>query len=67
MEPIVGFCINCIMSISLKSFANTQETGQTYTTENCEYFSPEGDESIGSRCYPPDPTGPCSVRSNCRK
>ncbi|MEJ5995949.1 hypothetical protein WG904_16085 [Pedobacter sp. Du54] len=61
-----AFVLIALCTISIKGFANTEETGQTYTTETCEYFLEDGNATTGSRCYPPDPLGPCTVRSNCR-
>ncbi len=61
-----AFVLIVLCTISMKGFANAIDGAQTYNTENCEYFLPDGSGTIGSRCYPPDPTGPCAVRSNCR-
>ena len=60
-----AFVLIVLCTISINAFANAQETGQTYNTENCEYFLPDGSDLLGTRCYPPDPNGPCDRRSNC--
>ncbi len=60
-----AFVLIVLCTISIKGFANAIDGGQTYNTENCEYFLGDGSTIPGTRCYPPDPSGPCDRRSNC--
>ncbi|MEJ5995951.1 hypothetical protein WG904_16095 [Pedobacter sp. Du54] len=64
-SPLSAFVLIVLCTISVNAFAKTEETGQTYTTEKCEYFLGDGSAIDGTRCYPPDPNGPCDRRSNC--
>ena len=60
-----AFILTVLCTISFKGFANTEETEYRYTTEYCEYSLPDGSWILGSKCYLPDPEGPCSRFISC--
>lgn len=55
-----------VFAISIKSFANTEESmDQRFDTEACLYFLEDGSSAFGSICRTPNANGPCMRITNC--